>query len=51
MVVSCSIEIINDYNRDIWKYQFHELFLYGCGGLDEQRPSKLGLEAYMANAL
>jgi hypothetical protein len=30
---------------------FLELFPYGCGGSDEQRPSKLGLEAYMAHAL
>jgi hypothetical protein len=51
MVGCCSIEIINDYNCDIWKYQFPELFPYGCGGLDEQHPSKLKLEAYMANAL
>jgi hypothetical protein len=51
IVVCCSIEIINDYNYDIWKYQFHELFPYGCGGPNEQHLTKLGLEAYMANAL
>jgi hypothetical protein len=27
VVVYCSTEIISDYNHDIWKYQFHELFL------------------------
>ncbi len=51
IVVYCSIEIINDYNYDIWKYLFPELFPYGCGGLDEQHLTKLGLEVYMANVL
>jgi hypothetical protein len=41
MVVRHLTKIISDYNHDIWKYQ----------GLDEQHPTKLGLEAYMANAL
>lgn len=45
VVVYCSTEIISDYNHDIWKYQFHELFPYGHGDLDEQRRIRLGLEA------
>jgi hypothetical protein len=51
MVVHHSIEIINDYNRDIWKYQFLELLAYGYSGPNEQCPTILGLEAYMVNAL
>jgi hypothetical protein len=51
MVVCRSTKIINDYNCDIWKYQLLELFPYGCSGLNEQCPTKLGLEAYMANTL
>jgi hypothetical protein len=50
-VVHHSIEIISDYNHDIWKYQFLELFPYGLGDLNEQHPTKLGLEVYMANTL
>jgi len=49
MVVHCSTKIINDYNRAIWKYQFLELFPYGHNGPDEQHPTKLRLETYMAN--
>ncbi len=51
VVVCCSIDIINDYNCDIWKHQFPEIFPYGCGSSDEQRLTKLELEAYMANVL
>ncbi len=51
VVVHHSIEIISDYNHDIWKYQFLELFPYGLGDLNEQHPTKLGLEVYMANTL
>ncbi len=51
MVVRCLIETINDYNCDIWKYQFLELFPYGYSGPYEQRLTKLRLEVYMANAL
>jgi hypothetical protein len=43
VMVYHSTEIISDYNHDIWKYQFHELFPYGCSDLDEQRPIRLGL--------
>jgi hypothetical protein len=51
MVIHHSTKIISDYDHDIWKYQFLELFPYGHNGPDEQHPTKLGLEVYMANTL
>jgi hypothetical protein len=51
MVVYHSTKIISDYNHDIWNYQFFELFPHDHNGLDEQCPTKLRLEAYMANTL
>ena len=51
VLVCCSIIIMNNHDKAIWKLQFLDLFPYGHEGFDEHHKTWLSLKSYMANAL